>query len=64
MEYKIKSKLINGEVKYGIINDNLEVVLPFKYSNIEEKTIEKGNSIGNSRSYYILSDSNNKKGIF
>ncbi len=66
MEYKIKSKLIDGEVKFGIINDKLEVVLPFKYSNIEEKTFELKNSYGSisSRSYYILSNSNNEKGIF
>ncbi len=65
MEYKIKSKLIDGEVKFGIINDKLEVVLPFKYSNIEEKTFERKNWSGSSsKSYYILSNSNNKKGIF
>lgn len=67
MECKIKSKLINGEVKFGIINDKLEVVLPFEYSNIEEKTFEQKNSFGignNTRNYYILSNSNNKKGIF
>ena len=65
MEYKIKSKLINGEIKFGIINDKLEVVLPFEYANIEEKTFEQKNGVGSSsRSYYILSDKNNKKGIF
>jgi len=36
MECKIKSKFINDEVKFGIINDKLEVILPFKYSNIDE----------------------------
>lgn len=60
MDYKIKSKLINGEVRFGIINDKLEVILPFEYSSIEEKTFGRSNT----EKYYILSSSNNKKGIF
>lgn len=65
MDYKIKDKVINGEVKYGLINDKLEVALPFKYTNIEKKTYErKGMYESSTGSYYILSNSDNKKGIF
>lgn len=65
MNYKIKCKLINGEKRFGLINDKLETALPFEYANIEEKTYEVNNMFDRGkRNYYILTSPNNKKGIF
>ncbi|NLL44836.1 MAG: hypothetical protein GX247_04145 [Mollicutes bacterium] len=62
MEYKIKRKKVDGEMVYGIVDENLKEVLPFKYSHIEERTTDYDNDA--KIKYYVISNQDNKKGVF
>lgn len=39
MELKIKQKYVDGKVMYGVINENLEEVIPFSYDDIVDNNV-------------------------
>ncbi|MDD3048378.1 MAG: WG repeat-containing protein [Bacilli bacterium] len=67
MLFFIKKKLVDGKIKYGIIDENLKEVLPFDYNKIEEKMYTYYNEyyhVNESKIYYVLTDEKDKQGIF
>ncbi|MCH5167742.1 MAG: hypothetical protein J1F35_07660 [Erysipelotrichales bacterium] len=54
--YKIKSKIIDGKEKFGIIDDNLTVLAEFKYKDISP--------IEGSQNEFILTSFNGRKSFF
>jgi len=67
MEYKVKSKIIDGIKVYGIINERLETVLPFEYLSIEEAEFlckDPRYNDNKMTKYYVITGEDGKKGAF